>query len=122
MLLEFHTWWAYAAVTLCGLAGLWGVVLRLLKRPAGQAFRVGAAVGIGAILLQVAVGLALYGQGRRGGTFHLFYGVVILVTLAFAYIYRDQLSKRAPLAWGLLLLFLMGLGIRAMTTVERGLG
>jgi hypothetical protein len=46
----------------------------------------------------------------------VFYGVVIAVTLSFAYIYRAQFRKRPALYYGLLLLFTMGLGIRGILT------
>jgi hypothetical protein len=42
--------------------------------------------------------------------------VVISFTLGFAYIYRAQFRKRPALYLGLLLLFLMGLGIRGIMT------
>jgi hypothetical protein len=42
--------------------------------------------------------------------------VVTSITLAFAYIYRAQFSKRPALYYGLLMLFLMGLGIRGIMT------
>lgn len=101
---------------LCGIAGLWGLVLALAKRQPGRVFTIAAGMGIAAILIQVGAGLVLLGQGLEPGTFHVFYGVVILFTLSFAYIYRAQLARRPALAWGLILLFVMGLGIRAITT------
>lgn len=122
MLSGFHTTWAYLAVAICGLTGLWGVGLRLVGRPPGRTFRIGVAVAIAAILLQGGAGLALFAQGSRPGSFHVFYGIVIFVTLVFAYIYRAQLARRPALSWGLLLLFVMGLGVRAITTFGEGVG
>ena len=52
-----------------------------------------------------------------GNAFHVFYGVVIAVTFALAYVYRAQLDRRPMLAYGLLLLFVMGLGLRAWSNV-----
>lgn len=49
--------------------------------------------------------------------FILFYGIVIVFTFAFAYIYRIQLECRPELGYGLLLLFIMGLGLRAWANV-----
>ena len=46
-----------------------------------------------------------------------FYGIVIAFTFAFAYIYRLQLEKRPELGYGVLLLFVMGLGLRAWSNV-----
>jgi len=52
----------------------------------------------------------------------VFYGIVILFTFSFAYIYRAQLAKRAALSYGLLGLFLMGLGIRGIQNFGQSFG
>ena len=44
--------------------------------------------------------------------------MVIAVTLSFAYIYRPTMAKRPALTYGLLLLFVMGLGLRAWANVN----
>ena len=116
MISDFHVFWGWVAVGFCGLAGLWGVVLAVFKKQPNRAFAIAVGIGIVAILLQVTAGLVLLGQGADPGTFHVFYGVVILFTFSFAYIYRAQLARRPALAWGLIMLFVMGLGIRAITT------
>ena len=109
-----HANWFYVAVISTGIVGLWGVFLAVTKRPADRAFRVAAGVAIVAMLVQVGLGLTAYAQGNRpGDDFHMFYGYVILFTFAFAYVYRTTLAKRPALYWGLLLLFTMGLGLRA---------
>lgn len=111
---DLHASWFYVAVISTGVVGLWGLGLALLKQRAGPVFRVFAGIATVAMLLQVAFGLITFGQGLRpADDFHLFYGFVILFTFAFAYIYRAQMDKRPALAWGLLLLFVMGLGLRA---------
>lgn len=112
--LWFHQNWFYVSVAATGLVGLWGVGLAVLRRPPGRAFMVATGIAIGAILVQVAAGVVLYMGGRRPADgFHVFYGVVIAITLALAYVYRAQLARRPALGYGLLLLFVMGLGIRA---------
>lgn len=92
--------------------GLVGIGLAIAKRVPSKWFHVGKYVALGAALLQVSLGLVMYGQNRNPGSIHLFYGIVIVFTLAFAYIYRFSLAHRPGLAWGLLMLFVMGLGIR----------
>jgi hypothetical protein len=42
--------------------------------------------------------------------------VVIAVTFTFVYIYRAQFRKKPNLYYGLLMLFVMGLGIRGVMT------
>ena len=71
------------------------------------------------MLVQVAAGVVLYQQDYRpGNNFHIFYGVVIAFTFTFAYIYRAQMARRPALFYGLLLLFVMGLGLRAWANVN----
>jgi len=97
---------------------LWGLVLGLMKRPGSRAFRLARDAAIVAMLVQVGAGLILYGRGLRpGNSFHVFYGVVIAFTFSFAYIYRSQLDRKPELGYGLLLLFVMGLGFRAWANV-----
>ncbi len=113
-----HSNWFYVAVVTSGLAGLWGLGLVALKKPVTRTFHWATGTAVVAMLLQVGFGLVLYSQGFRSeNDFHLFYGFVILFTFTFAYIYRAQISRRPALSWGLLLLFVMGLGLRAWSNV-----
>ena len=114
-----HGNWFYVAVITNGIVGLWGLVLALAKGPADQGFRIAMFTAVGTMLVQVTLGFLTYNQGYRpANDFHLFYGFVILFTFSFAYIYRTQMEKRPALAWGLLLLFVMGLGLRAWANVN----
>ena len=116
---SLHGNWFYVAVIVNGLVGLWGMGLLALKKPVTRSFHWGTGVAIVAMLIQVALGLLTYQQGYRpGNDFHLFYGFVILFSFTFAYIYRIQMAKRPALSWGLLLLFVMGLGLRAWSNVS----
>ena len=110
--------WAFVAVASTGFAGVWGLGLAIAKRPGDRAFRWAVGGAVVAMLVQVALGLVLLQRGKEpGDDFHVFYGLVILFTLAFAYIFRAQISRRPTVIWGLLLLFLMGLGLRAWANV-----
>lgn len=118
-ILWFHQSWVYVALGATGLVGIWGLGLAALRRPPGRAFGIGAGIAIVAILIQVVAGTALYMYGLRPlNGFHVFYGVVIAVTLSLAYVYRAQLARHPALAYGLLLLFVMGLGFRAWSNVS----
>jgi len=115
----FHHNWFWVAVVITGVVGLWGFVLGVLKRAASAWFLRARWVAFGAMGIQVSAGLIMYGQGLRpANDFHVFYGIVIVFTFAFAYIYRSQLARRPELAYGLLLLFIMGLGLRAWSNVH----
>ncbi len=111
----FHANWFYVAVATNGLVGLWGLWLAFRRRAIGGAFAAARAVAIGAMLVQVGAGFWLYNEGFRPPSIHMFYGFLILFAYTFAYIYRAQLDRRPGLYYGLLLLFVMGLGIRAWT-------
>lgn len=116
--LRFHQNWFYVAVVTCGIVGLWGLVLAIIKRDPNRAFIVARAVAIAAMLIQVGAGVYLYSNGvRPGNSFHVFYGVVIVITLTLAYLYRSTMAKRPALTYGILLLFVMGLGLRAWANV-----
>ena len=115
----FHQNWVYVALATTGFVGAWGLVLAVLRRPPGRAFGVGVGVAIVSILIQVAAGTVLYATGLRPlNGFHVFYGVVVAVTLSLAYVYRAQLARHPALSYGLLLLFVMGLGFRAWSNVS----
>ena len=112
-----HSVWGWVAVAVCALTGLFGVALALLKRPPNRFFRVAVGISVAAILVQVLLGLGSMNlESKNPGNQHVFYGVVMSFTLAFAYIYRAQFRKKPTLYYGLLMLFLMGLGIRGIMT------
>jgi hypothetical protein len=114
----FHTTWGWVAVSLAGVAGSVGIGFTVAKRPLTKTFWILAGAGMGAMIVQVLAGIVLYLQDEDPGAFHMFYGFLVLFTLSFAYIYRSQLAKRPALAWGLVMLFIMGLGLRAIMTFE----
>jgi hypothetical protein len=112
---EFHTVWGYVSVGISGLVGLWGVMMRR-REFAPKAFYYAVGLAIAALIGQIVVGVIVANSGIDPGNQHVFYGVVIAVSLTFAYIYRAQFRKRPTLYYGLLLLFTMGLGIRGILT------
>lgn len=115
---DLHASWFVVTVVTTGVVGVWGLVLAVVRRDGGRPFRVATTLAIGTMLVQVGLGFLTYNEGYRpGNDFHLFYGFLILFAFAFAYMYRSQMQKRPALAWGLLLLFVMGLGLRAWANV-----
>ena len=117
--LQFHQNWFYVAVVSCGLVGVWGLVLAVMKRDPNRAFTIARAIAIVAILVQVGAGVVLYSNDiRPGNSFHVFYGVVIAITLTLAYLYRSTMDRKPALTYGILLLFVMGLGLRAWANVS----
>lgn len=115
----FHQNWFYVAVVANGVVGLWGLVVAIMRRRAAKPFLIARNVAIAAMLIQVGAGLALYMSGLRpGNAFHVFYGVVIAVTFSLAYVYRSTMDRNPALWYGILLLFVMGLGLRAFSNVS----
>lgn len=113
---SIHTFWGEIAVGISGVVGLWGILM-FRRESVPRAFYWGVGVAIASLLIQVGLGvLAMSTEDIDPGNQHVFYGVVIAVTFAFAYIYRVQFRKRPALYLGLLLLFTMGLGIRGIMT------
>lgn len=111
-----HESWGQIAIWICGVVGLWGVLMARRKTvPRIYYWAVGLAIV--SMLGQVIQGVALMQlDDLDPGNQHVFYGVLIAVTFSFAYIYRTQFRKRPTLYYGLLLLFTMGLGIRGIMT------
>ena len=99
-----------------GLVGLWGVVMYKRDQPP-RAFYWAVGFAILSLMFQTTLGVMTMSiDNIDPGNQHVFYGVVIVVTFAFTYIYRAQFRKRPALYYGLLLLFAMGLGIRGIMT------
>ena len=115
----FHQYWFYVAIATTGAVGIWGLVLAVMKKNPPKAFEWARAVAFAAILLQVVAGVYMYSNDiKPGNSFHVFYGVVIVVTLTLAYVYRATMARKPALTYGVLLLFVMGLGLRAWANVS----
>ncbi len=113
----FHENWFWVAVVSNGMVGVWGLFLAWRKTGVNLAFAIARGTAIAAMLVQVGAGFLLFNQGFRPPSIHMFYGFLILFSYTFAYIYRAQMDKRPALSYGLLLLFVMGLGLRAFSNV-----
>lgn len=123
LVVSVHRTIGWYVVGLLGLIGLWGVGLSVAKRQPGRTFWIAAGVGFAVGVFQVVLGLAGFAlEGYDPGNQHLFYGVVLMFTFSFVYIYRSQFSKNPALAYGLVFLFSMGLGIRGIMTFGQSFG
>ena len=120
MINNFHGVWAIISIWTAGISGV--VLIAMYISRSAKYEKIGTYLinlSISTILIQTAGGLILYSQKIDPGSFHLFYGVVVLFTLTFLYVYRSEMNKNYYLYWGLALLFLMGLEIRAIMTLGR---
>ena len=99
------------------LVGVWGVFLAVRRAGLDPAFRGALLIGVGVAVVQVVVGLALLGLGRRPrDALHYLYGLSILVTLPLVHQYLAGRRLAPTLAYGFGSLFMMGLALRAITT------
>jgi hypothetical protein len=99
-----------------GLVGLWALVAHWkpgLRHPSLWPATVVAEV---LIVVQVALGvLNMNLNDLEVNGMHLFYGFVSAFTVGIIYSYRQQLEQWRYLLYGFGGLFLMGMGIRAIT-------
>lgn len=114
-LLDFHEVWGYVAIVANGLVGLAALVAWRFRNLRGRWLWVAVIAAEAAMLLQVVVGVALVASDDYTvARFHMFYGFLAFVTVGIAYSYRQQMRGRRELLYGLVGLFIMGLGIRAV--------
>jgi hypothetical protein len=72
------------------------------------------------MLLQISLGVVMVStKDYTAPKFHLFYGILAFLTISLAYAYRHQMRGRGrrEMLYGLVGLFVMGLGIRAILQV-----
>jgi len=118
----FHSVWGWATVGILAAAGVISIVTHLLGR-FPEWLKAVLAVGFAAALLQVVAGVWAFAvDGIQPGNQHVFYGVVTAFTLAFAYTYRTQFARKPALYYGLVMLFMMGLGLRGIMTFGNNFG
>jgi hypothetical protein len=123
LVVSIHRNTGWYVVWLLGFVGVWGLVLAVARREPGPAFWIASGVGFVAGIAQVVLGVLGFAvEDRDPGNQHLFYGVVLMFTFAFVYIYRSQFSRRSALAYGLIFLFSMGLSIRGIMTFGQSFG
>jgi hypothetical protein len=106
------------AIVANGLAGIIGVVAWKKPRFRGRHVWIATIVAEGAILLQVLTGTIMVSSKHyTAPRFHMFYGFVAFITVGLAYSYRYAMKGKMEMWYGLVGLFLMGVGIRAVLQV-----
>ncbi len=94
MINNFHGVWAIISIWVAGISGVVLISIYILRTKKYE--KIGTYMinlSISTILIQTAGGLILYSQSIDPGSFHLFYGVVVLFTLTFLYVYRSEMNK-----------------------------
>ena len=123
-LLTFHKTWGYVAIALNAIAGVVALVAWRWRRYRGRWVWITTIIAEAAILLQVIIGAIVVAAhndyATEGGAkfkLHMFYGFLVFLTIGLAYQYRDSMRGRHEMFYGLVGLFIMGLGIRAVLQV-----
>jgi hypothetical protein len=113
-----HARLATTMVLFCLIAAGWGLVLYFRRRNIDGNFWGILATGELLILAQAALGLFLWARGAQPGrSIHILYGVVAVLTIPAVYGFTKGRDDRPmALTYALLLLFLVGISFRAMTT------
>ncbi len=117
MINTIHSYSGLLSAWICGLSGLVFLTMHFKNKYRNEviaSYLILASV-ISLIFNSLIVAY-LYSLNIDLGSFYLFYIVVVLFTLTFLYIYKDQMRENYFLYWGLALIYLMGLVIRAITT------
>ncbi|MCI0632481.1 MAG: hypothetical protein L0206_00965 [Actinobacteria bacterium] len=113
---DFHDVWGYVAIVGNALAGVIALVVWRARRLRGRSVWLVTIVAEAMILLEVLTGVILVASDEyEVADFHMFYGFLAFLTVGLAYQYRDSMPGRTELLYGLVGLFIMGLGIRAVT-------
>jgi hypothetical protein len=112
---DFHELGSYLAIVANAAAGALALVAWRARRLRGRCVWIVTIVAEAMMMLQVVVGVILVSSDEFvAARFHMFYGFLAFLTVGLAYQYRDAMHGRTELLYGLVGLFIMGLGIRAV--------
>ncbi len=115
---QFHHVWGYVAIVGNAVAGVVALVAWRARRLRGRGVWAVTIAAEVMMLVEVVSGVILEASDEYvAARFHMFYGFLAFLTVGLAYQYRDSMRGRTELLYGLVGLFIMGLGIRAVTEV-----
>ncbi len=101
-----------------GIAGIVCLVVWRVTRWRGRWVWILTITAEALFMFDVIVGTILVaGFKLKAPNVHYFYGFLVFLTVGLAFQYRDAMRERTELLYGLVGLFLMGLGIRAVFQV-----
>jgi hypothetical protein len=108
----------FVAVVANGIAGIVALVAWRVQRWRGRWVWAATIVAECLFMFDVIVGTVLFvAYDIDVPRIHMFYGFLVFLTVGLAFQYRDAMHGRTELLYGLVGLFLMGLGIRAVFNV-----
>ena len=117
-LVDTHNVLGFVAVVLNGIAGIVALIAWRVPRWRGRRVWVLTIVAESLFMLDVVIGTVLFAAyDIEVPRIHMFYGFLVFLTVGLAFQYREAMRGRTELLYGLVGLFLMGLGIRAVFNV-----
>jgi hypothetical protein len=118
-LFDFHEVWGYVAIVANAIVGVLALIAWRVRRARGRWLWIVTIIAESMMMLQVLAGAILVASKEyTAPRFHMFYGFLAFLTVGLAYQYRRQMRGRQELFYGLVGLFIMGLGIRAVLQVS----
>ncbi len=118
---SFHGVWGYVAIVANGLVGVAALIAWRYRKVRGRWLWWATITAESMMMLQVLIGVILVSSKEyTAPRFHMFYGFLAFLTVGLAYSYRRQMRGRRELFYGLVGLFIMGLGIRAVLQATGG--
>jgi hypothetical protein len=118
---SFHGVWGYVAIVANGLVGVAALIAWRYRKLRGRWLWWSTVTAESMMMLQVLIGVILVSSKEyTAPRFHMFYGFLAFLTVGLAYSYRKQMRGRRELFYGLVGLFIMGLGIRAVLQATGG--
>ncbi len=113
-----HSRLANTALLYIGILALWGFWRYFRKQGPDASYFGALVIGEILVLIQGALGATLYFSGLRPGRpIHLLYGIVSLLAIPAVYAFtRGNADRRDSLIYGAVLLFLVGILLRAVQT------
>ena len=113
---DAHVALGWALIIANGLVGLWALAAHLEPRLRHRAVWIAVLVAELLVLGQVILGVVLLNStDAESAEFHELYGFAAFASVGIIYAYRNEMRDRPYLLYGLGSLWLMGLGIRALT-------
>jgi hypothetical protein len=114
LVLDTHRILGYVSIGANALAGVVALVAWRVPRWRGRWVWVVTIAAEVMIMLQVVLGVVLVARyDFDPPDIHMFYGFLVFITVGLAYQYRESMRGRTELLYGLVGLFIMGLGLRA---------
>jgi hypothetical protein len=117
-MISVHSRLATTALLYIGLLALWGFWRFYRKQGPDSSFFGALVIGEILMLVQGALGAYLFFSGLRPGRpIHILYGIISVITVPAVYAFtHGNEERRDSLVYGAVLLFLVGILLRALQT------